>query len=66
MIDCDKCRSQQGRFSKVLSGFQSFFLEIMQRMSNIIFQVTFYMDGDFNNSKTLKNTFLESSYKAVN
>ena len=41
MIDCDRYRSQQGRFRKVLSGFQSFFCKIMQDKSNIIFQVTF-------------------------
>ena len=29
MIDCDKYGSQQGRFRNVLSGFQSFFREIM-------------------------------------
>ena len=38
----------------------------MKGVSNIIFQVMFYMDGHFNNSRRLKITFLESSYKAVN
>ena len=66
MIGSDRYRSQRGRFREVLSGFQIFFREIMQGMSNIIFQVTFYMDEDFNYSTRLKNTFLESSYKAVN
>ena len=44
----------------------NFCREIMQDKSNIIFQVMFYMDGYFNNSKKLKNTFLKSSYNAMN
>ena len=50
MIDCDRNRLQQGRFRKVRSGFQSFFSKIMHTISNIVFQVMSYMDGDFNNS----------------
>ena len=65
MIDCGRYRSQQGRFRKVQSGFQTFFRKIMQGMSNIIFQVTLYMDGDFNNSRRLKNTFFTSRFMEV-
>ena len=34
-----------------------FFLEIMQGKSNISFHVMSYIDGDFNKSRRLKNTF---------
>ena len=66
MIDCDRYRSQQGRFRKVLSGFQSFFYEIMQDKSNIIFQVTFYLDWDSNNLRKWKNIVMKSRCKALN
>ena len=48
MIDCDRYRSQQGRFRKALSGF---FGEIVKDQSKIIFQVIFHIDRDFSNSK---------------
>ena len=62
MIDCDRYPLQQGRFRKV-----KFFSKIMHTISNIIFQVTSYMDGDFNIIHgNEKNPILESSYKAMN
>ena len=47
-------------------GSQRFFCQIMKGISKFIFSVMSYMVGHFNNSKALKNTFLEFSYKAVN
>ena len=61
---------QEGRYRKVLSGFQSF-SEIMKEISNFILSVMSYMAGDFNISRAFKNTiselsYIPGSYKAVN
>ena len=37
-----------------------FFRVIMQVKSNIVFEVMFYIDEDFNNSRKYKNTILKS------
>ena len=65
--NCDSCRLQQGRFRKVLSGFQSFFEKSSKECQTLFsMQVMSNMDGDFINLGRLKNIVLESSYKAVN
>ena len=51
---------------KVQSGFKSFFCQIMKGISKFMFSVMSYMVGHFNNSRALKNTLLQLSYKAVN
>ena len=38
-------------FAKYCPDFKVFFSKIMHKISNIIFQVMSYMDGDFNNSR---------------
>ena len=43
-----------------------FFRDVMHDYSNIIFQVIFLIDEDFNNSRKSKTTILELSCKAVN
>ena len=60
MIDCDRVHNKVA-FVKYCPDLKVFSRD---RARNV-FQVTFHMDGDFQNSRRLKNTFLESSYKAV-
>ena len=42
---------QEGRFRKGTVRILKFFSEIMKDQSKIIFQVIFYIDQDFNNSR---------------
>ena len=58
-------RLQDGRYRKSTVRISKFFLEGIKDQSKIVFQVIFHIDGDFNNSMRLKDTFLDSSYKAI-
>ena len=58
--DREKLSLQEGSFYKSADRIAKFFREIMQDKSNIVFQVIFYIDGDFNNLRKLKrNTISE-------
>ena len=49
-------------FSKSTVRISKFFREIMKGISKFIFSVMFYVAENFNNSRALKNAFLELSY----
>ena len=51
MIDCDMHRCNKVVFVKYRTDFKVFFSKIIHTISNIIFHVMSYMDGDFNNSR---------------
>ena len=52
MDEIDTCITG-GQFSQKYCPVSKYFRKIMQGMSNIIVQVTFYIDGDFNNSNII-------------
>ena len=53
-------------FSQSTVRISKFFRQIIKGISKLIFSVMSYMVGHLNNSRALKNTFLELSYKGVN
>ena len=48
---------QDGRYHKSTVRISKFFREGINDQSKIVFQVLFHIDGDFNNSMRLKDTF---------
>ena len=50
---------------KTTVRISKFWGEILKGMSNIILQLMFSIDGDYNELRNSKNTLLSSSYKAV-
>ena len=51
---------------KTTVQISKFWGEILKGMSNILLQLMFSINGDYNNLKNSKNTLLQSSYQAVN
>ena len=61
----DRYHLHNGSYRKSAAWISKHFGKIIKDQSKIVLQVIFHINGNFNNSRKLRNTILDSSYKAV-